>query len=447
MTTVSEQSPGTTTTTEQSPKNDDMDFVGEILTGWCANFSEGSSLGLGEGKSSWEGEESEAWCFRKCRADVVCEQAIYEISDISGHICLLGVNTMSSLPLPSRRQSGAKCFARQRFLTTTTTTESTTTELPEDLGVGTTVMEGTVYERTRAPTRAPTVIEGTKNVTTPAIGGTKNVTTPAIGGTKAPTSSEGTTVEDETQDVTTTAIGETSEPTEPTTTQPMANWTFAVVPEFPSTYTRRLYKELHSGEEAWGFHFKVSLAVPRLLDFIARRTGNVLDPESLTLAVSRFQFTWPSADCSESESGFTDFKSINYITGTFANERGTCGSLVATSVDAEGLVRFPESGNLELMWLAGEFGTKYSYNTGGDTLSVQIDELVIAERRGEETREYNICGGWDRDSYVGCPKLNPLQFGYPKDSVGSAVRLCSGHAPHFDQAADPNNCFKTDGRM
>eukprot|EP00930_Biecheleria_cincta_P048277 TRINITY_DN3361_c0_g1_i1.p1 TRINITY_DN3361_c0_g1~~TRINITY_DN3361_c0_g1_i1.p1 ORF type:complete len:1080 (-),score=222.09 TRINITY_DN3361_c0_g1_i1:133-3372(-) len=406
---TTEQPPGTTTDSES-----DSDFEGEILTGWCSNFSEGSSLGLGEGKSSWEGE-SEARCFQRCRFDAMCEQAIHEISEVSGHACWLGVNIMMSFPIPSRKHSGARCFAKQRFLTTTTTTESKTTESPEVAEAPSASGGTTIDEETK---RAATITGVTENVTT------------AIGG--------------ETSEPANFTIA----PAEPTlASPPMANFTFAVVPEFPSTYARRLYKELHNGEEAWGFHFKVSLAVPRLLDFIARRTGNVLDPANLTLAVSRFQFTWPSADCSELESGFTDFESINYITGTYANERGTCGDLVATSVDSEGLVRFPESGNLDLMWLAGEFGTKYSYNTGGDTLSLQIDELVIVERRGQEMNEFSICGGWDRSSYVGCPKQNPLQITYPRDSVGSAVRLCSGHAPHFDQAADPNNCFTTDGRM
>ena len=43
-------------------------------------------------------------------------------------------------------------------------------------------------------------------------------------------------------------------------------------------------------------------------------------------------------------SGFTDFQAITFYNGTFANPGQTCGDLLATSMDLDGVLRFPSAG-------------------------------------------------------------------------------------------------------
>ena len=46
----------------------------------------------------------------------------------------------------------------------------------------------------------------------------------------------------------------------------------------------------------------------------------------------------------QARSGFTDFQSVTFYNATFANPGDECGTLVATTVDVAGAVRFPRAG-------------------------------------------------------------------------------------------------------
>ena len=48
----------------------------------------------------------------------------------------------------------------------------------------------------------------------------------------------------------------------------------------------------------------------------------------------------------QARSGFTDFQSVTFYNATFANPGDECGTLVATTVDVAGAVRFPRAGLL-----------------------------------------------------------------------------------------------------
>jgi len=219
------------------------------------------------------------------------------------------------------------------------------------------------------------------------------------------------------------------------TTAKEAEWfEFAVVPHFPSTITRKNYLST-GGKEAQGFYFKVALAVPVILEFIQARSGRVVKPSELSLTRSQLEFQWPDPSCFNTESGFTDFKSLNYAGGAFENTQNICGSVQAFNQDATGQIKCSdavESGVLELFWLAGQFGSKYAYNTGGEVAMVKIIDLTFTERSADgTTKEYSICGGKKLSSYIGCPSHNPFEIVYPQPSnVGPYAKLCTADG-HF----------------
>mmetsp|Transcript_82789 Transcript_82789/g.146249 ORF Transcript_82789/g.146249 Transcript_82789/m.146249 type:complete len:1112 (-) Transcript_82789:212-3547(-) len=202
---------------------------------------------------------------------------------------------------------------------------------------------------------------------------------------------------------------------------------------------RCVYKA-EKGEEAGGFYLRVSLAVDRLVQFISAKTGRVVNPASLSIGVSRFEFQWAGTTCSDSESGFSDFKAINFPNGLFANEQNVCGRLSATSTDFHGDVRL-ECDKLDLLWLAGHFG-KTACDAGGDKAMMRIVELVITQHRadGSVEIEYSICGGKDRPSYIGCPEEPLVDIVYPANNLGPWYRLCTkfGRYSVFDDSTD---CF------
>ncbi|CAE7727801.1 hyd [Symbiodinium pilosum] len=197
--------------------------------------------------------------------------------------------------------------------------------------------------------------------------------------------------------------------------------------------SRQEYRD-RQGEEARGFHFKVSLPVEEVVSFIESRTHvRIEDPRSLSLVIARVEFTWPSHSCSNEESGFTDYRLLDFHSGEVTNEGSECGALAASSVDRKGEVRLPESGQKDLFWLAGMFGTKYSNSTGGAEVAVKIAQLVFHEFRDNgDVIEYGMCGRgsftWkDQHFYIGCPKKIPLQIHHPDECLGRAVKLCHGN--------------------
>eukprot|EP00437_Effrenium_voratum_P013978 CAMPEP_0181454092 /NCGR_PEP_ID=MMETSP1110-20121109/30059_1 /TAXON_ID=174948 /ORGANISM="Symbiodinium sp., Strain CCMP421" /LENGTH=635 /DNA_ID=CAMNT_0023578425 /DNA_START=62 /DNA_END=1969 /DNA_ORIENTATION=+ len=209
---------------------------------------------------------------------------------------------------------------------------------------------------------------------------------------------------------------------------------------------RQLFRDQH-GHDAIGFHFKVSLPIERIVSFIEDRAQvQVEDPRTLSLVITRLEFSWPSQSCSNEESGFTDFKLLNLYAGKMVNEGSDCGALVATSIDKEGEMRLPKTGSQDLFWLAGMFGSKYSDSMGGAQVNVKVAELVFHEfRENGDVIEYSICGRgsltWkDKHFYLGCPETNPLSIVFPDDALGEAVKICYGSVPSSEKAVQ-SNCF------
>ncbi|CAJ1365351.1 unnamed protein product [Effrenium voratum] len=203
---------------------------------------------------------------------------------------------------------------------------------------------------------------------------------------------------------------------------------FGVVPGANS----RAEYQAQTGMQAKGFVFGVSLNVQGLVKFINAKTGaGIADPRYLSLAYGRFSFDWPTQSCSEEESGFTDFQSITFYNATFANPGDSCGTLLATTMDLDGVVRFPKEGDNDLFLVSGMFGTKH-LASGGDSVSLSIVDLVVFHYTEAGKVEYSVCGDPTVSSYVGCPELSPLKIKYPKKNLGQGVKLCSGQA-HFHE--------------
>jgi len=209
---------------------------------------------------------------------------------------------------------------------------------------------------------------------------------------------------------------------------------------------RMLYRQ-RQGHDARGFYLKVTLPVDRLVAFIRERAQVDVDPRRLSVVISRFEFAWPSSSCSNEESGFTDFKLLDFHSGDIVNEGSDCGSLVASSMDQNGELRLPSDGSQELFWLAGMFGSKYVDSVDGAEVNLKISQLVLHEFRDSgDVIEYSICGRgsltWkDRHFYLGCPKENPLEIVYSDNSLGNALKLCGGGIPSEDKMIQ-SNCFE-----
>lgn len=209
---------------------------------------------------------------------------------------------------------------------------------------------------------------------------------------------------------------------------------------------RMLYRQ-RQGHDARGFYLKVTLPIDRLVAFIRERAQVDVDPRTLSVVISRLEFAWPSSSCSNEESGFTDFKLLDFHSGDIVNEGSDCGSLVASSMDQNGELRLPSEGSQELFWLAGMFGSKYVDSVDGAEVNLKISQLVLHEFRDSgEVIEYSICGRgsltWkDRHFYLGCPKENPLQIVYSDNSLGNALKLCGGGIPSEDKMIQ-SNCFE-----
>lgn len=219
---------------------------------------------------------------------------------------------------------------------------------------------------------------------------------------------------------------------------------FAVLVASP--HARTLYRQ-RQGHDARGFYLKVVLPVETLISVIREKTETDVDPRTLSLAISRLEFAWPSTICSNEESGFTDFKLLDFHSGQMVNEGSECGSLVASSIDRNGELRLPPDGNQALFLLAGMFGSKYDNSDGGAEVNLRIAQLVFHEFRDNgDVIEYSMCGRgsltWkERHFYLGCPKENPLEIVYSDNSLGGAVKLCDGGIPSEDQAIQ-SNCFE-----
>mmetsp|Transcript_62199 Transcript_62199/g.145767 ORF Transcript_62199/g.145767 Transcript_62199/m.145767 type:complete len:830 (-) Transcript_62199:69-2558(-) len=210
--------------------------------------------------------------------------------------------------------------------------------------------------------------------------------------------------------------------------------------------SRQQYRD-REGEDPRGFHFKVSLAVDRVVAFIESRAQvEIEDPRTLSLAIARVDFSWPSPSCSNEESGFTDYRLLDFHAGEVTNEGSDCGALSASSVDRDGEMHLPAQGNQDLFWLAGMFGTKYFNRTGGAEVAVKIEQLVLHEFRDNgDVIEYGMCGRgsftWkEQHFYVGCPAQIPLEITHPDDCLGRAVKLCAGSVPSDDPAVT-STCF------
>lgn len=214
-----------------------------------------------------------------------------------------------------------------------------------------------------------------------------------------------------------------------------AQFVFGVVPS--PTSSRTSYKD-QTGVPPKGFMFQVALNSQGVTEFLRGKTGWVGDPHELSIALGRFRFDWPMTSCSDEESGFTDFQSVTFYNATFANPGDECGTLVATTVDVAGAVRFPRAGDTSLFWLAGQFGTKYPL-TGGDQVRFSLLDLVIVAFAAGEKVEYSICGDPTLASYVGCPEQSMLKIKYPENNLGQGVKICSGQA-HFHEYR-LENCF------
>jgi len=199
---------------------------------------------------------------------------------------------------------------------------------------------------------------------------------------------------------------------------------FAVVPHYPSTSARKEYLDKTHGE-AKGFAFKVALDVDHLLDLILSKTGHDYRgrEHELSLKVSKLEFSWPNPGCSDDLPGFTDFASMDNYDGSFSNGKNVCGGIEATSVDETGIHQL-SSGIYELFWLAGQFGIKSTYNSGGEVAMVKIDELMIADK--QTGLEYNICGDKNLENYLGCPAKSPIQMVFGDPSLFEVPIFCSG---------------------
>lgn len=214
-----------------------------------------------------------------------------------------------------------------------------------------------------------------------------------------------------------------------------------------SPESREAYRE-RQGEDARGFHFKVSLPVERVVSFIESRAQvEIEDPRTLSLVIARLAFSWPRPSCSNEESGFTDYRLLDFHAGEVTNEGSDCGALVAASVDRDGKTRLPKTGYQDLFWLAGMFGTKYVNGTGGAEVAVKVSQLVFHEfRENGDVIEYSICGRgsfvWkDQHYYLGCPTDIPLQILHPDGCLGRAVKLCNGKVPSDDPVVQ-SRCFE-----
>ncbi|OLP88682.1 E3 ubiquitin-protein ligase hyd [Symbiodinium microadriaticum] len=164
-----------------------------------------------------------------------------------------------------------------------------------------------------------------------------------------------------------------------------------------SPESREAYRE-RQGEDARGFHFKVSLPVERVVSFIESRAQvEIEDPRTLSLVIARLAFSWcpgrdPAAPMKKVASrttgsreckGSKDYRLLDFHAGEVTNEGG---ALVAASVDRDGKTRLPK------------FGTKYVNGTGGAEVAVKVSQLVFHEfRENGDVIEYSICG---RGSFV-----------------------------------------------
>jgi len=208
---------------------------------------------------------------------------------------------------------------------------------------------------------------------------------------------------------------------------------------------RCAYK-LAAQEEARGFYLKVSLAVDRLVKFINAATKRTIDPASLSIAVSRWEFQWVGASCQDSDGGFTDFKPINFLNGQFSNEQNTCGQLTATSTDLKGDIRLSNEACHELLWLSGIFGLGKPCDGSAELIMMRIAEMVITQYRadGSVESEYSICGGKGRPSYIGCPTENIANIDHPQNNLGNFHRLCT-RLGRFASDYDSEHCFGFEG--
>eukprot|EP00439_Symbiodinium_sp_Y106_P031461 s3555_g3.t1 len=188
-----------------------------------------------------------------------------------------------------------------------------------------------------------------------------------------------------------------------------------------------------------GFMFQVALNSQGVMEFLRGKTGWVGDPHELSIALGRFRFDWPMTSCSDEEIGFTDFQSVTFYNATFANPGDECGTLVATTVDVAGAVRFPRAGDTSLFWLAGQFGTKYPLTGGDQVMFSLLDLVIVASAATGEKVEYSICGDPTLATYVGCPEQSMLKIKYPENNLGQGVKICSGQA-HFHEYR-LENCF------
>lgn len=215
-----------------------------------------------------------------------------------------------------------------------------------------------------------------------------------------------------------------------------ATFRFSVV---PSTSSRSSYKA-ETGLSAKGFVFGVGLDVQGLVEFIESRTGKEVDPFELSLAYGSFLFSWPSTtDCSNKESGFTDFQSITFYNASFSNPGQACGDLLATSMDLDGVLRFPAEGDTDMFRVAGMFGSQYE-DSGGDMVTLSILDLLIFQIKASgEKVEYRVCGDSTGASYLGCPSRSPLKIKYPENNLGQGVKICTGQS-HFHEYK-LENCF------
>jgi len=215
-----------------------------------------------------------------------------------------------------------------------------------------------------------------------------------------------------------------------------SQFVFGVVPS--PTSSRASYKD-QTGVPPKGFMFQVALNSQGVMEFLRGKTGWVGDPHELSIALGRFRFDWPMTSCSDEESGFTDFQSVTFYNATFANPGDECGTLVATTVDVAGAVRFPRAGDTSLFWLAGQFGTKYPLTGGDQVMFSLLDLVIVASAATGEKVEYSICGDPTLATYVGCPEQSMLKIKYPENNLGQGVKICSGQA-HFHEYR-LENCF------
>eukprot|EP00928_Gymnodinium_smaydae_P011080 TRINITY_DN14139_c0_g1_i1.p1 TRINITY_DN14139_c0_g1~~TRINITY_DN14139_c0_g1_i1.p1 ORF type:complete len:2980 (-),score=351.33 TRINITY_DN14139_c0_g1_i1:81-9020(-) len=98
----------------------DPEVYERIFEGWCPNWKEGSSNGVGIGKSYWPDPPSQEWCFQQCDKDPLCEQAVYEAIGTWGPECWIGLNKMDTKPTGSRRKGFFPnvdfCYSKAGFL-------------------------------------------------------------------------------------------------------------------------------------------------------------------------------------------------------------------------------------------------------------------------------------------------------------------------------------------